>query len=121
MAAPRPRFLSAHDAAPLANAWKPESDVRLVAAVAAGSDGGDAAQGAEVTPLLEQVTLIVYGWRNVEPGTLSWVFPSLTAALAAAHAMTNATRWQIVAGSRQDGVDVERERSSGTVLVEEAG
>src|SRR4051794_41183104 len=27
------------------------------------------------------VTLFVYGWENVEPGPLSWVFPSLRAAL----------------------------------------
>jgi hypothetical protein len=69
---------------------------------------------------VEQVTLIVYGWKNVEPGTLSWVFPSLTAALAAARTMTNAVRWSIVAGSRDADVDVDEERLHGAVLVEQA-
>jgi len=44
------------------------------------------------------VTLIVYGWKVVEPGTLWWVFPSVAAAVAAAHAMTNAAKWAIVKG-----------------------
>ena len=53
-----------------------------------------------MNPLLEHVTLVVYGWQNVEPGTLSWVFPSVGAAVAAARAMKNAVRWAIVAGRR---------------------
>jgi hypothetical protein len=53
-----------------------------------------------MNPLFEQVTLVVYGWKNVEPGTLSWVFPSVSAAVAAARAMTNAVKWAIVAGKR---------------------
>jgi hypothetical protein len=71
--------------------------------------------------VLEEVTLIVYGWKNVEPGTLSWVFPSMGAALTAAHAMTNAVNWAVVAGSpaRYDGtVDVAAARASGSVLAE---
>jgi hypothetical protein len=71
--------------------------------------------------VLEQVTLIVYGWKNVEPVTLSWVFPSVGAALTAAHAMTNAAKWAIVAGSlpRHRGAgDVATARASGTVLAE---
>ena len=38
---------------------------------------------SKLLPLLKRVTLIVYGWQNVEPGTLSWVFPSVGAAVAA--------------------------------------
>ena len=45
-----------------------------------------------MNPLLEQVTLVVYGWKSVEPGTLSWVFPSVGAAVAAARAMKNAVK-----------------------------
>jgi hypothetical protein len=70
--------------------------------------------------LVEQVTLVVYGWNNVEPGTLFWVFPSLATALAAARTMTNAKRWSIVSGTRQSEVDLDRERSRGTVLLEQA-
>jgi hypothetical protein len=89
-----------------------------------------------MNPLFEQVTLVVYGWKNVEPGTLSWVFPSVTAAVGAARAMTNAVRWAIVAGKREtvlnDGADIARDqaeakrsldeaRASGAVLIEQAG
>lgn len=71
-------------------------------------------------PLLEEVTLVVYGWRSVEPGTLAWVFPSLGAAVVAAHAMRNAVQWIIVRGRRaSDGVDVNAERQEGAVLVEQ--
>ena len=28
-----------------------------------------------MNPLFDQVTLVVYGWKSVQPGTLSWVFP----------------------------------------------
>ena len=89
------------------------------------------ARGA-MNPILEQVTLVVYGWQNVEPGTLSWVFPSVGAAVAAARAMKNAVRWAIVAGRRQnDAADEEASakeddaldeaRANGTVLIEQAG
>src|SRR5580704_11955432 len=65
------------------------------------------------------VTLIVYGWKVVEPGTLWWVFPSLTAALAAAHVMTNAVKWAIVRGAAKEGtLDVAKARSDGYVLIE---
>jgi hypothetical protein len=82
---------------------------------------------------LEQVTLIVYGWNSVEPGTLSWVFPSVGAALGAARAMTNAVRWAIVAGkSDNDASDdspasrdmnraLDEARAKGAVLIEQAG
>jgi hypothetical protein len=92
-----------------------------------------------MNPLFEQVTLVVYGWKNVEPGTLSWVFPSVSAAVGAARAMTNAVRWAIVAGKREtstgatgDGADearaqsdakraLDEARARGAVLIEQAG
>jgi hypothetical protein len=74
-----------------------------------------------MSSIVEHVTLVVYGWQSVEPGTLWWVFPSFGAALAAARAMTNAARWAIVAGSRGSEVDVAEERARGSVLVEQPG
>ena len=85
-----------------------------------------------MNPLLEQVTLVVYGWQNVEPGTLSWVFPSVGAAVAAARAMKNAVRWAIVAGRRENDAEdeeasakqddaLDEARANGTVLIEQAG
>jgi hypothetical protein len=78
-------------------------------------------QGKKMNPLLEQVTLVVYGWHNVEPGTLSWVFPSVGAAVAAARAMKNAVRWAIVAGRRREASDddLDDARAHGAVLIEE--
>jgi hypothetical protein len=71
---------------------------------------------------IEEVTLIVYGWENVQPGTLSWVFPSLRAALAAVRAMRNAVRWAVLHGIVHDdhdaARDVESAREHGLVLVE---
>ncbi|MFO0676669.1 MAG: hypothetical protein U0169_09050 [Polyangiaceae bacterium] len=69
-------------------------------------------------PFLEQVTLVVYGWRSVQPGTLAWVFPSLATAIAAAHTMRNAAAWAIVRGQSARTVDLDQERKKGTVLVE---
>src|SRR5690348_10770815 len=62
------------------------------------------------------VTLFVYGWSNVQPGPLSWVFPSLRAALQAVRAMRNAIAWSIVAG--RDHLSLEEARAYGAVLVE---
>ncbi len=68
-----------------------------------------------------EVTLIVYGWKMVEPGTLWWVFPSVTAALSAARAMTNAVRWAIVEGPPKGAiVDIGRARAAGSVLFEQS-
>ncbi len=50
-----------------------------------------------------EVTLVVYGWHNVQPGTLSWVFPSFEAAMRAARALRNATQWAIMGGSDASG------------------
>jgi hypothetical protein len=72
------------------------------------------------TTAIQAVTLIVYGWKIVEPGTLWWVFPSVAAALAAAHAMTNAVKWAIVQGPPRGAiVDIARARAAGAVLVEQ--
>ncbi len=69
-------------------------------------------------PGWSQVTLIVYGWRESEPGTLSWVFPSLAAAVRGARALRNAARWLIVAGRRDEVSDLDEVRRHGVVLVE---
>ncbi|HRG98636.1 MAG TPA: hypothetical protein PLR99_20430 [Polyangiaceae bacterium] len=53
------------------------------------------------------VTLCVFGWHNVQPGVLSWVFASLEAALRAVRAMRNAVEWVVVEGS-QAVVDLAR-------------
>jgi hypothetical protein len=96
-------------------AYEPQSGVTL----AAKALNGD----AMIKPLLEEVTLVVYGWKSVEPGTLAWVFPSLGAAIAAAHTMRNAVRWAIVRGRRGESanvdVNVDEERGRGAVLVEQ--
>jgi hypothetical protein len=68
------------------------------------------------------VTLVIYGWHDSEPGTLSWVFPSLSSALSAVEAMRNAMSWLIVRGRRAFDVDLDIDldalRRAGTVLVE---
>ena len=68
----------------------------------------------------DAVTLVVYGWRDSEPGTLAWVFPSVRAALRAVRALRNAMGWLIVRGRRaiEGDVDVAELRRAGTVLVE---
>lgn len=65
------------------------------------------------------VTLVVYGWHNVQPGTLSWAFPNVRAALGAAHTMKNAVQWAIVRG--ESFRDLEIARSLGNILVERSG
>jgi hypothetical protein len=85
---------------------------------------GEPTKGKTMIPILEQVTLVVYGWKSVEPGTLSWVFPSVGAAVAAARAMKNAVRWAIVAGRREAASEdegLEEARAHGAVLIEQAG
>ena len=64
-----------------------------------------------------EVTLFVYGWHCVEPGTLSWVFPSLRAALDSVQRMKNAIAWSIVQGSDWD--DLELARDHGAILIEQ--
>ncbi len=73
----------------------------------------------DVEPAQGWVTLVVYGWENVQPGTLSWIFPSFTAAVSAVRALKNAVKWAILVGQRRAApVDVEAERASGQVLLE---
>ena len=64
------------------------------------------------------VTLHVYGWHNVQPGPLSWTFPTLRAALDAVRTMKNAVQWSIVAGS---DLSIEEARTAGAVLIEQLG
>lgn len=75
------------------------------------------AEALAVAAAAEAVTLFVYGWDNVQPGPLSWAFPSLRAALDAVKTMRNAIEWSIVAGSEWSSVDDARE--SGAVLIEQ--
>jgi hypothetical protein len=67
-----------------------------------------------------EVTLVIYGWYDSQPGTLAWAFPSLRAALFAVRAMRNAIRWLIVEGKGAlDGeIDVDALRRAGRVLLE---
>jgi hypothetical protein len=64
----------------------------------------------------EGVTLFVYGWENVQPGPLSWAFPSLRAALLAVRTMRNAVEWCIVSG-REPSIDAAR--AKGAILIEQ--
>ncbi|HVH44608.1 MAG TPA: hypothetical protein VM925_19775 [Labilithrix sp.] len=64
-----------------------------------------------------EVTLFVHGWHNVEPGLLSWTFPSLRAALDAVQRMKNAIGWCVVSGTGWS--DLEAARAGGAVLVEQ--
>ncbi len=68
-------------------------------------------------PAAEPVTLFVYGWSSVQPGVLSWTFPSLGAAVSAARKMRNAQKWAIVRGGGYASVTDARLR--GDVLVEQ--
>ncbi len=63
-----------------------------------------------------RVTLCIFGWQNVQPGTLSWVFPSLDAAIRAAEAMRNATDWLVLEGAIPAS-EIEWARRRGTILV----
>ena len=67
----------------------------------------------------EGVTLYVYGWENVQPGPLSWVFPSLRSALNAVKTMRNAMEWCIVAGAEWTSMDAARAKNA--VLIEQTG
>ncbi len=83
-----------------------------------GEDGGPLAAAAKAAADAELgVTLFVYGWESVEPGSLSWAFPSLRAALDAVKTMRNAVEWCIVSGS--EWVSVDAARAKGAVLIEQ--
>ncbi len=63
------------------------------------------------------VTLFVSGWYNVEPGELSWPFPSMRAALDAVRKMRNAIEWSIALG---DGYEsLEDARARGMIVIEQ--
>jgi hypothetical protein len=69
------------------------------------------------------VTLVVYAWKSVQPGTLAWSFPSVAMAVAAARAMTNAVGWAIVADggpgwSHNPPLRLAKARAKGGVLLE---
>lgn len=68
-------------------------------------------------PVTREVTLFVHRWHNVEPGLLSWTFPSLRAALDAVQRMKNAVGWCIVSGTGWS--DLDAARRAGAVLVEQ--
>lgn len=90
-------FVVRRSSAPDLSAMSPEA----LAAAAAAAEG---------------VTLFVYGWDNVQPGPLSWAFPSLRAALLAVRTMRNAVEWCIVRG-REPSIDAAR--AKGAILIEQ--
>lgn len=63
------------------------------------------------------VTLFVTGWHNVEPGELSWAFPSMRAALDAVRKMRNAIEWSIALGNGYASID--EARASGMIVIEQ--
>ena len=81
-----------------------------------GLGGSGVFDSPELAPDTD-VTLVVYAWHNVQPGVLSWIFPTVRAALSAAYAMRNAVRWAIVRG-RADAEDLDVARMTGDVLIE---
>jgi hypothetical protein len=100
-----------------------DSDV-FVCRRSSPDDGDHDAQGSELAAAARAVadaelgvTLFVYGWESVEPGPLSWAFPSLRAALDAVKTMRNAVEWCIVAGG--EWVSVDAARAKGAVLIEQ--
>lgn len=92
------RLSPAMDRAPISVGTPSMSDFESGTYPVANRDGGE-------------VTLVVYGWHNVQPGTLSWVFPSFDAAMKAASALRNATQWAIMGGRDASGA-VLAERSA---------
>jgi hypothetical protein len=103
---------------------EPEKPIRIVEARRLNDDDAPPAleSGVYLAPdgtpeggPQSDVTLIVYSWENVQPGTLSWLFPTFRAAVSAAYAMKNAVKWAIVRGD-ESNIDVARE--SGRVMIE---
>lgn len=82
-----------------------------------GFDDSDVFVCANNSNTSREVTLFVHRWHNVEPGLLSWTFPSLRAALDAVQRMKNAIGWCIVSGAKWP--DLESARAHGAVLVEQ--
>jgi hypothetical protein len=73
----------------------------------------------EIPETDDSVRLIVHGWHNVQPGTLSWVFPTVEGAIRAVHAMRNAVRWAVVRGT--DVLDLAVARKRGAIVLEDEG
>jgi hypothetical protein len=100
---------------------EPEKPIRIVDAPLLGDDAPPALEsGVYLAPNgtadgASDVTLIVYSWENVQPGTLSWLFPTFRAAVSAAYAMKNAVKWAIVRG---DENNIDAARVSGRVMIE---
>ena len=105
-------FVCRHDAHASPNDRDDGEDGAHASLLATASATARAATDAELG-----VTLFVYGWESVEPGPLSWAFPSLRAALDAVKTMRNAVEWCIVAGS--EWVSVDAARAKGAVLIEQ--
>lgn len=76
-------------------------------------------QRVSEAPAAAHVTLVVYGWHNVQPGTLSWVFPNVRSAIGAANTMKNAVQWAVVKGDR--AADIDSARRDGAIVVERCG
>jgi hypothetical protein len=77
----------------------------------------EAKHAARAKTVAREVTLFVHGWHNVEPGLLSWTFPSLRSALDSVQRMKNAIGWCVVSGTGWR--DLDAARASGAVLVEQ--
>jgi len=95
------------------------TNISVAAVPAAESDvflSGDQEISGVQPAAQTDVTLVVYAWHNVQPGVLSWIFPTVRAALTAAYAMRNAVRWAIIRGSEHTDLDVAR--LAGDVLIE---
>jgi hypothetical protein len=88
-----------------------DSDVFMKPAAPASTSGPATAKAPR------EVTLFVHGWHQVEPGLLSWTFPSLRAALDAVQRMKNAIGWCVVSGT--GWTDLDAARAGGAVLVEQ--
>jgi hypothetical protein len=128
---------SAPDAASMTSAWPapPPSSGSLTvndartstpAAPPAADSSHDALEDSDVflcepprqvPNAIREVTLFVHGWDSVEPGLLSWTFPSLRAALDAVRRMKNAIGWCVVSGTGWS--DLDAARAGGAVLVEQ--
>jgi hypothetical protein len=74
--------------------------------------------GALAANVASVVTLLVYGWDGAQPGTLSWQYPDVPAALLGAKALRNASRWAILAGELRD---LDQARQLGSILHQEGG
>lgn len=110
----QPQLPSVADSGPLYDGNE-NSDVFLCNAAGKPSEVVPAPRPSQ--QVKREVTLFVHGWHNVEPGLLSWTFPSLRSALDAVQRMKNAVGWCVVSGT--GWTDLETARARGAVLVEQ--